>query len=121
MEYLALEDGSPGFPQSCMFRGTQVSSDREGYVSVRGCHPLWLPFPRHSCTSKSLRRGHPGPPSRPYNPAVRNALRLTRKRFRLFPFRSPLLRESLLLSFPGVTKMFQFAPFPSCTYVFSTG
>ncbi|KAI3479089.1 hypothetical protein L1887_58921 [Cichorium endivia] len=29
--------------------------------------------------------------------------------FRLLPFRSPLLRESLLLSFPLATKMFQFA------------
>ena len=28
--------------------------------------------------------------------------------FRLLPFRSPLLRESLLLFFPPVTKMFQF-------------
>lgn len=33
--------------------------------------------------------------------------------FRLFPFRSPLLRESRLLSFPRVTEMFQFARFPS--------
>ena len=31
--------------------------------------------------------------------------------FRLFPFRSPLLRESLLLSFPPATKMFQFTRF----------
>ena len=31
--------------------------------------------------------------------------------FRLFPFRSPLLRKSLLLSFPPATKMFQFAGF----------
>ena len=30
-------------------------------------------------------------------------------RFRLLPFRSPLLRESLLRSFPLATKMFQFA------------
>ena len=30
-------------------------------------------------------------------------------RFRLFPCRSPLLRESRLLSFPPATKMFQFA------------
>ena len=29
-------------------------------------------------------------------------------RFRLFPFRSPLLRESIFLSFPAGTKMFQF-------------
>ena len=31
--------------------------------------------------------------------------------FRLVPFRSPLLRESLLLSFPPATKMFQFTGF----------
>ena len=29
-------------------------------------------------------------------------------RFGLFPFRSPLLRESMFLSFPAGTKMFQF-------------
>ena len=28
--------------------------------------------------------------------------------FGLFPFRSPLLRKSIFLSFPSVTKMFQF-------------
>ena len=33
-------------------------------------------------------------------------------RFGLFPFRSPLLRESLLLSFPQGTEMFQFPWFP---------
>ena len=33
-------------------------------------------------------------------------------RFRLFPFRSPLLRESLLFSFPRGTEMFQFPRFP---------
>src|SRR3954465_730683 len=33
-------------------------------------------------------------------------------RFRLFPFRSPLLRESLLLSSPQGTQMFQFPWFP---------
>ena len=31
--------------------------------------------------------------------------------FGLFPLRSPLLRESFLLSFPPVTKMFQFSGF----------
>jgi hypothetical protein len=35
----------------------------------------------------------------------------TLKKFRLFPFRSPLLRESFLLSFPLDTKMFQFSRF----------
>ena len=33
-------------------------------------------------------------------------------RFRLFPFRSPLLGESRLFSFPRGTEMFQFPRFP---------
>jgi hypothetical protein len=37
---------------------------------------------------------------------------LTPVRFRLIPFRSPLLRESLLLFFPRGTEMFQFPRFP---------
>ena len=47
-----------------------------------------------------------------YSPTTpdRQRLRaLTPIRFRLFPFRSPLLRESRLISFPPATKMFQFA------------
>ena len=34
------------------------------------------------------------------------------QRFRLFPFRSPLLRESRLFSLPRGTEMFQFPRFP---------
>jgi hypothetical protein len=37
---------------------------------------------------------------------------LTPARFSLFPFRSPLLRESRLLFFPQGTEMFQFPWFP---------
>src|SRR5437588_2997776 len=37
---------------------------------------------------------------------------MTSHRFGLFPFRSPLLRESRFLSFPPVTKMFQFTGLP---------
>ncbi len=51
----------------------------------------------------------------PHNPGPRM------DRFRLFPFRSPLLRESFLLSFPLATKMFQFTRFASNTYEFSAG
>ena len=40
-------------------------------------------------------------------------------RFGLIPFRSPLLRESRLIYTPRGTKMFQFPPFASYTYVFS--
>jgi hypothetical protein len=49
------------------------------------------------------------------NPTTPNRQRhqaLTPARFRLIPFRSPLLRESLLLSSPRGTQMFQFPRFP---------
>ncbi len=39
--------------------------------------------------------------------------------FRLFRFRSPLLTESIFLSFPSGTEMFQFSEFATYTYVFS--
>jgi hypothetical protein len=41
------------------------------------------------------------------------------KRFRLFPFRSPLLRKSSFLSFPTVTEMFQFTALALYAYVFN--
>ena len=38
--------------------------------------------------------------------------------FGLFPLRSPLLRESLLISLPPATKMFQFAGLAhTCLYI----
>ena len=51
-------------------------------------------------------------PSAPTTPYWQRYQALPPVRFRLFPFRSPLLRESLLLSFPRVTEMFQFTRFP---------
>ncbi len=53
--------------------------------------------------------------TRSYNPPIQVS------RFRLFPFRSPLLRESLLISLPPVTEMFHFTGLSSTTYVFSYG
>jgi hypothetical protein len=44
MEYLALEDGSPSFPQSCMFRGTQVSLIGRVLVSGTGLSPSMAAF-----------------------------------------------------------------------------
>jgi hypothetical protein len=40
-------------------------------------------------------------------------------RFALIPVRSPLLGESLLLSFPAGTEMFHFPAFARYAYVFS--
>ncbi len=49
----------------------------------------------------------------PHNPArIRR-----RRRFGLVPFRSPLLRESRLLSFPRATEMFHFARFAFAPYI----
>ena len=62
---------------------------------IRGYHPLWPAFPNRSA----------------------GVLRLVLTG--LFPVRSPLLRESRLISFPPVTEMFQFTGFASRTYVFS--
>jgi hypothetical protein len=52
-------------------------------------------------------------------PRTRNTRRLsTRARFSLLPFRSPLLRESLLFSSPTGTKMFHFpASPPTALYI----
>src|SRR5579863_8180766 len=64
---------------------------------LQGYHLLWPDFPDCSTTT------HP--------------IAMTG----LFPFRSPLLRESRLISFPPVTEMFQFTGFASNTYLFSVG
>ena len=48
----------------------------------------------------------------PTTPNWQRHYALTPVRFRLIPFRSPLLGESLLLSFPRATEMFHFTLFP---------
>ncbi len=48
----------------------------------------------------------------PTTPVTQRLLAFTRGRFGLFPFRSPLLRESLLLSLPVGTEMFHFPTLP---------
>ena len=60
---------------------------------IRGCHPLWPAFPDRSA----------------YNRSTTGLLR----------FRSPLLAESLLMSVPPGTEMFQFPGFASPAYGFS--
>ena len=88
-EYLALEDGPPIFRQDFSCPALLVASlvPRPRF-RVRGYHPLWRHFPAASA----------------------NLIAIT---CRLFPFRSPLLWESRLISFPPATEMFQFAGFAS--------
>ena len=61
---------------------------------IQGYHLLWPTFPSRFANSRAITR-------------------------RLLRFRSPLLSESRLMSFPRATEMFQFTRFASHTYVFS--
>jgi hypothetical protein len=69
---------------------------------VRGYHPLWPNFPVCSTSHQFKSRG-------PTTPKLPEQLW-----FGLFPFRSPLLWESLLFSLPPVNEMFQFTGFAPC-------
>ena len=94
-EYLALEDGPPIFRQDFTCPALLVATlVPQSIFRIRGYHPLWPTFP--DCFAKSL--------------AITN---------RLFRFRSPLLSESRLMSFPRATEMFQFTRFASHSYVFT--
>jgi hypothetical protein len=57
-------------------------------------------------------RGLVPPTSGPATPNWQRHQAIPPVRFRLIPFRSPLLRESQLFSSPRVTEMFQFTRFP---------
>jgi hypothetical protein len=73
---------------------------------------------RHLCNSV---KGLVPLPSAPTTPNWQRHQAVPPIRFRLIPFRSPLLRESLLLSFPRVTEMFQFTRFPLPVLCVHTG
>jgi hypothetical protein len=57
----------------------------------------------------------------PMTPAMQRIRAITHRRFRLFPFRSPLLRESQLIYFPPGTEMFHFPGSASRSYGFRSG
>src|SRR6218665_777324 len=94
-EYLALEDGPPVFRQdfSCPALLFSSSVPHSGF-RIQGFHLLWPGFPARF--------------------ANRHAISGWR-----FRFRSPLLSESRVMSFPRATDMFQFARFASRAYVLS--
>ena len=73
-------------------RPTQGSVSVALAFRVRGCHPLWPAFPGVFPYASAVLADRPTTPRAPRRP-----------RFGLFPFRSPLLGESLLFSFPPPT------------------
>ena len=89
-----MEDGPPIFRQdfSCpalLF----ASSVPHVPFRIRDYHPLWSAFPDRFAKDRAITN-------------------------RLLRFRSPLLSESRLMSFPRATEMFQFTRFASHPYVF---
>jgi hypothetical protein len=88
-----LEGGPPIFGQG--FTCPALLEDPFAPLPVRGCHPLWRAVPGASGS---------------YEAATG-----------LIRFRSPLLAESRLMSFPPATEMVQFAGFASSSYGFTEG
>ena len=72
---------------------SRLTQELRRCLPIRGYHPLWPAFPDGSGS----------------NIAATGLVR----------FRSPLLAESRLMSFPPGTEMFQFPGFASHTYEFS--
>src|SRR6201994_472570 len=99
------------------FLGLRATWDtaRESHrFRVRGYHPLCRRFP----TSSTTHTISYSPPDQqlwlngPATPTTQRLPTLTRDRFGLFRFRSPLLTESRLLSLPAGTEMFHFPALP---------
>ena len=89
------------------------SSNEPNSFRLQGSHLLWLAFPNHS-TKNLVFDSSTAPQCRQmksYNPLHTTLTGLTYTRFELFPFRSPLLRESRLISTPAGTEMFHFPAF----------
>ena len=126
-EYLGLGGGPPRFTRD--FSGPVLlgipSGSRLGftYGGVTLCADV---FPASS-TTKAISYFLPGQQLRldgPATPITQRLLAMTRDRFGLFPFRSPLLRESRLLSLPVGTEMFHFPTLPPpalCVQAGATG
>ena len=96
-EYLALEDGPPIFRQDFTCPALLVVRlVPQSKFRLQGYHLLWRGFPSPSTIS-------------------------TAKTYRLFRFRSPLLSESRLISFPRATEMFQFTRFASSDLCIQSG
>ena len=105
-EYLALRDGPRRFRQDFTCLAVLRIPYRDYNISFTGLSPSLV------CLSILIQLYYNFLTLnvRSYNP--------NKNWFGLFPFRSPLLRKSIFLSFPPVTKMFQFTGLLLYNYVF---
>src|SRR3954453_20405991 len=100
---------------------TQERSSRGSHISLTGRLPSVV---RGSTRFSYVQLGNSRwgmytPGRTPYNPEPATRTRLHRPGLGWIPFRSPLLGESRLISFPPGTEMFQFPGLSRRTYVFS--
>ena len=103
-------------PRVPRYLGTR-SRARQAF-KLQDSHPLRYRFPTISPMLDTSSGDPAESPNRAPQHRTTNAGRLPIARFGLFPFRSPLLRESLLLSLPEGTKMVQFPSFAIAPYGF---
>ena len=108
-EYLGLEGGPPSFPPGCSCPVVLRIPLEPTLVSSTGLSPC---FGHLSRCFLYLSWSHSG---------VLQPRRDESLRFALFHFRSPLLAESRLISFPLDTEMFHFSRSASCCYELTTG
>ena len=119
----SLRGWSPRIQTECPPPYLGSTDGRGDGFRLRGCYPLWRPFPRPSTTHvlcNSLEEVQL-PLSGPATPRQQRLHAVTLPRFRLSPVRSPLLRGSRLLSLPPGTEMFQFPGFPLPVLCVQTG
>ena len=100
-----VPDNSDGIPRVPPYSGADCFS--------------FLPGTGPSPSAARRSRRFPGLPSKLSVGPITPAHASRHRRFGLFPVRSPLLGESLLLSLPARTKMFQFRAFASRSSVMS--
>ena len=105
-ECSALEGGPPCFGPGFTCPALLGHRHARGRgIRVRGCCPLRPAFPCRSASRALCDRASPCKKgvSRPHNPRAATPCRLHAPGFGLFRFRSPLLAESRLISFPPGT------------------
>ena len=98
--YLALRHGRRRFRQDSTCPALLRWCSRSSLVACTGLSPSLAQLSSTFPVPWMIFMNTPTTPTAPQ-----------RRRFRLFPFRSPLLWESIFLSLPAGTKMFQFPTF----------
>ena len=104
-QYLALDRGRPGFGQGFTCPALLRIPPESRPFRIRGCHALRRSFPEASPTDRFSHNSSCGPTT----PLMW---------FGLFPVRSPLLGESLLISLPGLLRWFTSPSIAPASYVF---